>query len=192
MTETNRNVVVAFDFTPTSRPALRSAIALAGRDPQHILHFLCVAEPHHEVPNVPRHGPVDYAYAAQVQALLTDELTRELRLAGLTRRVQFFVHVRIGKPAAEILMLAREVGADLIIVGTKGLTGVEHVVLGSVAEKVVREAGCTVEIARPKTYPQVERLDVVEVEQRHHYVPPHRYTYEDRRLQFRPDDWPLY
>jgi len=56
----------------------------------------------------------------------------------------------------------------------------------------VREAGCTVEIARAKTYPQVDLLNVVEVEQQHRYVPPHRYSYADNRVQMRPKDWPLY
>ena len=107
-------------------------------------------------------------------------------------RIQFFVHVRIGKPADELLELAREVGADLIIVGSKGLTGVERLVLGSVSEKVVREAGCTVEVARPKTYDYVELSRIVDAEPHLSYVPPHRYRYEDHRVEMRPPEWPLY
>ena len=80
-----------------------------------------------------------------------------------------------------------------IIVGSKGLTGVEHLVLGSVSEKVVREAGCTVEVARSKTYAHVDLLHIVDnVEPHHTYAPPHRYSYEDNRLIVRPPDWPLY
>ncbi|HEY0986374.1 MAG TPA: universal stress protein, partial [Kofleriaceae bacterium] len=104
----------------------------------------------------------------------------------------FFVHVRIGRAAEEILELARDVGADLIIVGSKGLTGVERLVIGSVAERVVREAGCTVEVARPKTYEHVELLDVSKAEHPHHYTPPHRYTYRSSCVNLRPDEWPLY
>jgi hypothetical protein len=56
----------------------------------------------------------------------------------------------------------------------------------------VREAGCTVEVARPKTYPTVPALDIIENDARHDHVPPHRYTYEDRRVSRRPEDWPVY
>jgi hypothetical protein len=105
--------------------------------------------------------------------------------------VHFCVHVRIGRPADEILALAGEVGADLIVVGKRSLDGIARALLGSVSERVVREAGCSVEIARPKAYPYVERLEMQEVKANGHYVPPHRYTYDEAGLT-RPDEWPLY
>jgi nucleotide-binding universal stress UspA family protein len=49
-----------------------------------------------------------------------------------------------GVPYREILREARETGADLIVIGTHGRTGVEHVIFGSTAEKVVRMAPCPV------------------------------------------------
>lgn len=49
-----------------------------------------------------------------------------------------------GIPYREIIGKAREVGADLIVIGTHGRTGVEHVIFGSTAEKVVRMAACPV------------------------------------------------
>jgi hypothetical protein len=96
------------------------------------------------------------------------------------------------KPSRAILALAGEVGADLIIVGSHGLTGVERLLLGSTSETVVREAKCSVEVARPKRYPEVELANVVEVERDldHPYVPPHRYEYEDHRTC--APEWPLY
>src|SRR5678815_2257626 len=100
---------------------------------------------------------------------LMDEVTAELGVITAVERIHFNVHVRIGKPAQEILGLAKEVGADLIIMGSKGLTGVERFVLGSVAEKVAREAGCTVEIARAKSYDFVELLEVSDVPLHHTY-----------------------
>ena len=53
-------------------------------------------------------------------------------------------HVATGKPAAEIVRVATELGVDMIVMGTHGLTGVERVIIGSVAEQVVRKAPCTV------------------------------------------------
>lgn len=143
-------------------------------------------------PRSPPHGHVDFAYSEYVQQQLTSTIAQALRDAKIADRVHFYVHARIGKPADEILMLAREVGADLIIVGSKGLVGVERLILGSVSERVVREAGCTVEVARPKTYDHVTLLDVVEVEPSRRYVAPHRYTYDHNWAALRPDEWPLY
>jgi nucleotide-binding universal stress UspA family protein len=192
MSAEHSQVVIGFDFTPSARAAMYRAIAVANRAPFHILHFLCAIEPHGQVPRMPHHGRVDLAYVEHVEKALLDEITAELRGAAIADRVHFFVHVRIGRAAEEILELARDVGADLIIVGSKGLTGVERLVLGSVAERVVREAGCTVEVARPKTYEHVELLDVSKAEHPHHYTPPHRYTYRSSCVNLRPDEWPLY
>lgn len=147
-----------------------------------MLHFVCVIEPGTEIPAVPTEQPIDYRYADEVQRALTVEVERELRAASVTDRVQFFIHARIGKPADQILSVARDVGADVIIVGSKGATGLERLLLGSVSEKVVREAGCSVEVARPKTYAHVELLQIVDVEPHLTYAPPHRYAYEDSTL----------
>ncbi len=49
-----------------------------------------------------------------------------------------------GIPFHEIITAATEIGADLIVIGTHGRTGLSHVVMGSVAEKVVRKASCPV------------------------------------------------
>lgn len=193
MTNINLRVVVAYDFSQSGNAALYRAIALAARAPVHTLHFACVVDRHG--PGLPvsvPHDRIDYAYTERLQQALTELVAQELRAADLQSRVHFFVHVRIGKPADELLSLAYEIGADLIIIGSKGLTGVKRLILGSVSEKVVREARCTVEVARPKTYEHVELDNIIEVEPHLSYVPPHRYSYEDRRLELRPIEWPLY
>lgn len=192
MTNTKSQVVVGYDFSQSGSAALHRAIDLAARAPCHVLHVACIVDRHAPLPGHARPGHVDYAYTERVQQELTDAIAQELHAADVQGRVHFFVHVRIGKPAEELLDLAREVGAELIIVGSKGLTGVERAIVGSVSERVVREAGCTVEVARPTSYEHVELVDVVEVEPHHTYVPPHRYRYEDRRLELRPAEWPLY
>ena len=65
-------------------------------------------------------------------------------------QVNVFHHVIEAPPARAILEVAEEVGADLILVGTHGRTGISRALLGSVAEKVVREAGCPVLVMRPR------------------------------------------
>jgi nucleotide-binding universal stress UspA family protein len=49
-----------------------------------------------------------------------------------------------GEPAAQILRVAKETKAGLIVMGTHGRTGLERILLGSVAEKVLRKAVCPV------------------------------------------------
>ena len=189
MSITPSQVVVGFDFSPSARDALERSIALATRAPFHVLHFACVIEPHAPLLAVPTTEAVDYRYAELVQRALTTEVETVLRAASVTDRVHFSVHVRIGKPADEILSVARDVGADLIIVGTRGATGLERWILGSVAEAVVREASCTVEVARPNTYAHVDLLKIVNVVPHLTYVPPQHYSYADRSMSTVPAYW---
>lgn len=187
------NVVIAYDFSLTAREALQRGFGVALRAPFHALHIVCVIEPHHSIPAVPPDGAIDYTYADKVEAAVVEVVTQHLRSLNIGDRAQFFVHVRFGKPADEILAVARDVGADLIIIGTHGRTGVERLVLGSVAGRVVQEAGCTVEVARAKTYDHVTRLDISD-------APPHPrstrrlhcYSYESSIALRRPSDFPLY
>jgi len=187
------HVVVGYDFSHTGHHALRRAVALAERGAYLVIHVICVIDPHEPIPSLPSYDGVDAMYAARVQEALAFEMQKELEAADIAGRVHFFVHARIGRhPADEILELAREVGAELIVVGSHGLTGLERLLIGSTSEKIVREAGCSVEVARARRYPDAELMTVVEVEPAHHLVPPHRYEYEDHRVNLRPPEWPLY
>lgn len=68
-------------------------------------------------------------------------------------RVEVRRHLRSGVPAVEIVRFAREADASLIVMGTQGLSGVEHFLLGSTAEQTVRTAPCAVLTTRR---PEVE------------------------------------
>ncbi len=59
--------------------------------------------------------------------------------------------VKLGKPYAEIIETAKSENIDLIVIGSHGHTGVEHLLFGSTAEKVIRKATCPVLIVRPQT-----------------------------------------
>jgi nucleotide-binding universal stress UspA family protein len=65
-----------------------------------------------------------------------------------------------GDPATEIVRYAGDAGIDLIVMGTHGRTGVERLVLGSVAEKVLRDAPCSVLVVKlPKGQPRAGSAD---------------------------------
>lgn len=71
-------------------------------------------------------------------------LTRLHDLVPEAFRGTWQVEIAVGRPADTIVRLARERNVDLIVMATHGRTGLEHVVMGSVAEKVVRLAPCPV------------------------------------------------
>ena len=84
-----------------------------------------------------------------------DEATRavEQRLADLVRtRLEGYpkcqLRVAIGDPAEEIIKIAKDTRADLIITSTHGRSGLVHLVIGSVAEKIIRHAPCPVFVVR--------------------------------------------
>jgi nucleotide-binding universal stress UspA family protein len=86
---------------------------------------------------IPPDSLTSYREAA---AATLETLLEKLRSAG----VEGHLHLAPGNAVSVIDEVAREVGADLVVVGTRGRTGLPHVLLGSVAERVVRTAPCPV------------------------------------------------
>lgn len=70
------------------------------------------------------------------------------------------IEVRFGSPVREIIHAAEELQADLIVMSTHGRTGLRHVLMGSVAEKVVRFAKCPVLTVKPEEI--CELIDITE------------------------------
>ena len=82
---------------------------------------------------------------AVVRRDVSDEVLTQLRdLIPHARRKRWGAELAVGSPAETIVRVARELGADLIVMGTHGRVGLQHALLGSVAEKVVRLAPCPV------------------------------------------------
>jgi len=172
-------VVVAYDVTASAEHALLRAVDLAAMAPHHVLHVIFVLEPSRDT----------YESAERVQELLIERLTRAFTDRANASEIQFYVHARIGRPATEILRLAHEVGADLILIGSHGG---RHRLLGSVSERVTREAKCPVTVARDKSYDHVDLMRITRYEhERHPHKEPHRYSYSDGRVITRPSDWPI-
>lgn len=184
-------VVVAYDFTPAAEEALLRAVEVATRAPQHVLHIVAAIDARNGLAIMPA-TVIDYDYADKIQKTITTRVTAAFEGRKTASEVQFFVHARIGKPADEILGLAKDVGADLVFVGSHGKTGLDRFVLGSVSERIVREAKCPVMVARPKTYDSVELMHVFKYDhERAKHAEPHRYSYVDHRVIHRPNDWPI-
>ena len=72
--------------------------------------------------------------------------------------------IRHGEPAKEIISFATEIGADLIVIATHGRTGLSHILMGSVAERVIRSSAVPVLTIKPPSMREgmVEAADVTE------------------------------
>jgi nucleotide-binding universal stress UspA family protein len=132
-------ILVAVDFSPASEDAWSHARRLAALSDGELVLAHIVSE-------APRFvaGPLTRARLAEVQAALRrgadDRLAQWVAAEG--RRVR--TAVRVGVPYEEIVALARDERADLLVIGTRGRSGVPRALLGSVAERVVRLAPCPV------------------------------------------------
>jgi len=137
-----KTIVCAVDFSEYSDYALRYAVDLA-KIFDADLRLIHVVElpflPSYSLAGVPDLSlPVDEieeGSRSRMQGVLKDCRRKHAEVEG---------EVRTGTAFLEIINYAREVGADLIVVGTHGRTGLSHMIIGSVAEKVVRKAPCPV------------------------------------------------
>jgi nucleotide-binding universal stress UspA family protein len=70
--------------------------------------------------------------------------------SGFDETIDLETHVAVGTPHSQIIEIAEERNASMIVMGTHGRTGISHAVMGSVAEKVVQLAPCPVFSVKPK------------------------------------------
>ena len=137
-------VLVAVDFSEHSRAALQLASRLASA-PGAQLHLLHVYHPAMYMGSLAQPA-LPTAYRADVQAALEKELEELASSLDAPARVEW--ELTEGPPDREICAAARRIRADLIVMGTRGRSGVSHLVLGSVAERTLRAAPCPVLVTR--------------------------------------------
>lgn len=130
-----KNVLVATDFGPASDAALAYGRALT-RTFGASLHLLHVVENYFLRPMAAAPHMVAEAKTRMLDGQLTAE-DRELRAARAILEVS-------DQPAEAINGYARRVGVDLIVIGTHGRSGMQRLLVGSVAERVIRTAPCPV------------------------------------------------
>jgi len=142
---TARRFLVPVDFSESSLRALRHAVELA-RDSGGSLTIVHVVAADYGWLDIGREQYRDLDKALQKQA--ATEL-RALADANVPRNVPADLEVRIGRPAEEIVAAANESKSDLIVLSTRGLTGLDRYLIGSVAERVTRLAPCPVYLMPP-------------------------------------------
>ncbi len=142
-----RRILWPTDFSALAKAALPYAVDLAADSVAELvlLHVL--------TPPVAYAGPeIPGALWGELQQKNRVAAREELRrLAAQVKRPKVRVHTVLaeGVPFDQILKVAKRLRCDLIVVATHGRTGLAHVVMGSVAENVVRRATCPVLTVRP-------------------------------------------
>jgi nucleotide-binding universal stress UspA family protein len=148
------SIVVGVDFSEVSAEALRQAFGLAGHHTRAEVHVVNVVRNFGEFVILESAQPSLYGVSLQeASERLREFAAAEQRRCEAARGRpccgRVVTHLRSEVPAEEITHLASELDADLIVVGTHGRRGVRRLVLGSVAESVVRLAPCPVLVVRP-------------------------------------------
>jgi nucleotide-binding universal stress UspA family protein len=136
-----KNILLATDLTASSREATDRAIDLATRLEARLL-IVNVLEKR-RLSGSGSHDRVDQARLERESHLV--KVVREARDAGVT--AEFMVWD--GEPGAAIAEAAGAEHADLVVIGTRGRSGAERMLLGSVSDHVVRNAECPVLVVRP-------------------------------------------
>ena len=135
-------ILVPIDFSDYSISALKYAIGFAKHFKAKIF-LVYVVEP--------IIYPADFSMGQVSIPSMDVDMTERARseLESLAKNeiggeLEVEIIIKVGKPFIEINETACETNADLIIIATHGHTGVEHILFGSTAEKVVRKAPCPV------------------------------------------------
>jgi nucleotide-binding universal stress UspA family protein len=143
-----KTILVPLDFSDSSMPAVQYTIQVAEKF--HAAIHLVHVQPTDDLTELSQAGHL-MLNAADAIALMQD------RLAEIQERhdIQFWpdnCHVLSGRPYEEVCKLAGEIDADLIVLPTRGHSGLKRLALGSTAERIVRFAPCPVLVLRGAKY----------------------------------------
>lgn len=142
-------ILVPTDFSDFSKPAMTYGCAVAARfnSEVHLLHVcpdpaMLIAESG----GLSGVGMVEQADAIEEEA---KKSLAELPPDGWENGRPIVRETRVGSPFFEVIKYAKELDVDLIVIGTHGRTGLMHLLMGSVAENIVRKAPCPVLTVKP-------------------------------------------
>ena len=137
-------IFLATDGSKEAGLAARSAAELADKTGSelHVVHVLALPLDTHDPSSL--EPEVRQRLETRARRSLEEEMSRIEALGGAVEGS----HLRVGRPDAEILALAEEINAGLIVMGSRGVGGVRRALVGSVSDSVVRHAHCPVLMVR--------------------------------------------
>ena len=133
-----KQILVAVDFSDPSIRALQVARDLGTRLNAKliVIHFVPM-----RIMDMGMEGGVDFIEEMHQSELAEARIKLEKFIKeNTTSDDEIEHHLRSGEPAAEMNSMAAEVSADMIIIGTHGRSGIKHLLMGSVAESILRTA----------------------------------------------------
>ena len=135
-----KKILCPIDHSDCSKEALKYAVSFAMRDEAklYLLHIIDIRSFNESLNAMPTQIP-DNETLEQLRIKLLDCIPEEMRDDMDVEAI-----VAQGIPFAEIISTAKEKKIDMIVIGSHGRTGLSHMMLGSVSEKVVRKAPCPV------------------------------------------------
>ncbi len=146
-----KNILYCTDFSEGAKSALPLAIDLAKKygASLHLVHVYQEPEPLTEY-EISSNMKMDWIRMAQTLGGEIEERLKKICLE-VSQEIRPCRYTLLrGKPHLEIVRYAKENGIDLIILASHGLSGLEHVLFGSTAERVLRESSCSVLVVKGK------------------------------------------
>jgi nucleotide-binding universal stress UspA family protein len=145
-----KKILAPIDFSEISMEAMRGAMELAKGIGAEV-HLVHIIAPHHHFIPLPLATNAEQSRELVREAAMLEQAEEELKRIkkdefGDSKNVVTFAEV--GHPVQKLLDYAKRNEIDLIMLATHGRTGAEHLVIGSVAEKLVRYAPCSVLVYR--------------------------------------------
>jgi nucleotide-binding universal stress UspA family protein len=144
-----RNILVATDGSPYSTAAVSEAIGIAKKN-KCKLTIIAVVPAELATPTDIEFVATQRELIAEKEMHSAEKNAKEVKEAAIKAGVEVQAFVMTGKPADAIIDIAKEKNADLIVVGSHGRTGLEKLLMGSVAERVIVLASCAVLVVRGK------------------------------------------
>jgi nucleotide-binding universal stress UspA family protein len=173
------HVIAATDLSELGERAILAALRLARVQPRSELHVITVAFDEGNGVRLPwdteqlvSRSEGEQRTKDRVEALIAPDAA--LTPSSIER---INVYLTTGNPAHRVAALAQAIDAELIVCGTHGRTGLRRLLLGSVAEEIVRIAPCSVLVIRPHDFYKGEKIPAIDAqltEGQHSLRPFHR------------------
>jgi nucleotide-binding universal stress UspA family protein len=142
-----KKILCPLDFSEFSNEIVNYAVNIAGKYGSE-LHLL------HVIPNLNYYTPYESFLTPENLVALESSIEKEVGkdFEKIIKKIDTPVKTitKSGAPFVEIIEYVKTESIDLVVMGTHGRSGIEHILIGSVAEKVVRKSPCPVLTIRPK------------------------------------------
>jgi nucleotide-binding universal stress UspA family protein len=139
MTAKIKKIMVPIDFSDCSQEALQYAGSLAQLFGAEVMLLHVIESPVYGV-DLTLMQPGETSDLRRKLSEMIEHAVDQMKAIGVTAEGRFVT----GFPSVEIIKAVKEHGADLVVIGTHGRTGLAHILLGSTAERVIQRASCPV------------------------------------------------